>query len=71
MFHDYRHFYDVIDYITITCNHENPRLQITIRLLRFCNRFYVITITDYNDPRSVSSFDRALNIVDKEENAGY
>ena len=38
--------------ITITCNHKNQRLQITFRLLRTCNQFHVITITDYNYNRS-------------------
>ena len=38
--------------ITITCNHKNQRLQITFRLLKTCNRLYVITITDYNYNRS-------------------
>ena len=36
---------NVIDYITITCNLKNGRLQITSDYMKKCNRLQLITIT--------------------------
>ena len=36
--HDYRVKMNVIDYITITCNLKNGRLQITSDYMKKCNR---------------------------------
>ena len=43
--HDYRVKMNVIDYITITCNLKNGRLQITSDYMKKCNRLQLITIT--------------------------
>ena len=40
-------FYNVIDYIAITCTHKNPKLQITM-ITEESNRFHVIMFTDYD-----------------------
>ena len=45
---------NVIDYITITCNLKNGRLQITSDYMKKCNRLQLITITNYDYPVSVS-----------------
>ena len=45
---------NVIDYITITCNLKNGRLQITSDYMKKCNRLQLITITNYDYPMSVS-----------------
>ena len=44
---------NVIDYITITCNLKNDRLQITSDYMKKCNRLQLITITNYDYPMSV------------------
>jgi hypothetical protein len=36
---------NVIDYIVITCNLKNDRLQITYNYMKKCNRLQLITIT--------------------------
>ena len=51
---------NVIDYITITCNLKNGRLQITSDYMKKCNRLQLITITNYDYPMS------ATNIIQKE-----
>ena len=43
---------NVIDYITITCNLKNGRLQITSDYMKKCNRLQLITITNYDYPMS-------------------
>ena len=43
---------NVIDYITITCNLKNDRLQITSDYMKKCNRLQLITITNYDYPMS-------------------
>jgi hypothetical protein len=43
--HDYRVKMNVINYITITCNLKNGRLQITSDYMKKCNRLQLITIT--------------------------
>ena len=48
--HDYRVKMNVIDYITITCNLKNGRLQITSDYMKTCNRLELITITNYDYP---------------------
>ena len=50
--HDYRVKMNVIDYITITCNLKNGRLQITSDYMKKCNRLQLITITNYDYPMS-------------------
>ena len=42
----------VIDYIMITCNLKNGRLQITSNYMKKCNRLQLITITNYDYPMS-------------------
>jgi hypothetical protein len=44
---------NVIDYITITCNLKNVRLQITSDYIKKCNRLQLITIINYDYPMSV------------------
>ena len=39
---------NVIDYITITCNLKNDRLQIASDYMKKCNRLQLITITNYD-----------------------
>ena len=51
---------NVIDYITITCNLKNGRLQIISNYMKKCNRLQLITITNYDYPMS------ATNIIKKE-----
>ena len=46
---------NVIDYITITCNLKNVRLQITSDYMKKCNRLQLITITNYDYPMSAST----------------
>jgi len=41
---------NVIDYIMITCNLKNGRLQITSDDMKKCNRLQLITITNYDYP---------------------
>jgi hypothetical protein len=43
---------NVIDYIMITCNLKNGRLQITSDYMKKCNRLQLITITNYDYPMS-------------------
>ena len=43
---------NVIDYITITCNLKNGRLQITCDYMKKCNRLQLIRITNYDYPMS-------------------
>jgi hypothetical protein len=43
---------NVIDYIMITCNLKNVRLQITSDYMKKCNRLQLITITNYDYPMS-------------------
>jgi hypothetical protein len=43
---------NVIDYITITCNLKNGRLQITSDYMIKYNRLQLITITNYDYPMS-------------------
>ena len=45
---------NVIDYITITCNIKNVRLQITSDYMIQCNQLQLITITNYDDPMSAN-----------------
>ena len=45
---------NVIDYIMITCNLKNDRLQITSDYMKKCNRLQLITITNYDYPMSDS-----------------
>jgi hypothetical protein len=47
---------NVIDYIMITCNLKNGRLQITSDYMEKCNRLQLITITNYDDPMSGRDF---------------
>ena len=47
---------NVIDYITITCNLKNGRLQITSDYMKKCNRLQLITITNYDYPMSGRSW---------------
>ena len=50
--HDYRVKMNVIDYITITCNLKNGRLQITSDYMKKFNRLQLITIANYDYPMS-------------------
>jgi hypothetical protein len=50
--HDDRVKMNVIDYITITCNLKNGRLQNTSDYMKKCNRLQRITITNYDYPMS-------------------
>jgi hypothetical protein len=43
--HNYRVKMNVIDYIMITCNLKNGRLQITSDYMKKCNQLQLITIT--------------------------
>ena len=51
---DYKVKMNVIDYIMITCNLKNGRLQITSDYMKKCNRLQLITITNYDYPMSAS-----------------
>jgi hypothetical protein len=53
---------NVIDYITITCNIKNVRLQITSDYMIQCNQLQLITITNYDDPMSANQ-DQELHVV--------
>ena len=56
---------DVIDYITITCNLKNGRLQITSDYMKKCNRLQLITITNYDYPMSAGYEGKSTFIVPK------
>ena len=47
---------NVIDYITITCNLKNGRLQITSDYMKKCNRLQLITNTNDDYPMSVTHY---------------